>query len=269
MSSSNLRLRCTIREGSCFPSRRNASFTPDTNTSSHTTTRAGEPCNRRVQTPRTRRPARNLRTRTGPKPRSFRQTTSERLDGDRRRLGRHRGFPRMPPPPRPPALGLSPIRYIPCAAAALPHKHIAHINRGASRSLLSTHRFAASVHITAAHHKPWGVPLTPRTHPLSDLSLLNPSPRIVPLEPSPRPASAHPAHTPEPVPVQDSVALAQTHDAAQRIRRNFRVAANSSTNRRAARQLHSRKPWGVPLTRPSSNFGVLAIKVLPATYSHI
>ena len=160
MSSSNLRLRCTIREGSRFPSRRNGSFTPDTNTSSHTTTRAGEPCNRRVQTPRTRRPARNLRTRTSPKPRSFRQTTSERLDGDRRRLGRHRGFPRMPPPPRPPALGLSPIRYIPCAAAALPHKHIAHINRGASRSLASTHRFAASVHITAAHHKPWGVPLT-------------------------------------------------------------------------------------------------------------
>ena len=160
MSSSNLRLRCTIREGSCFPSRRNASFTPDTNTSSHTTTRAGEPCNRRVQTPRTRRPARNSRTRTSPKPRSFRQTTSERLDGDRRRLGRHRGLPRMPPPPRPPALGLSPIRYIPSAATALPHKHIAHINRGASRSLPSTHRFAASVHVTAAHDKPWGVPLT-------------------------------------------------------------------------------------------------------------
>ena len=200
MSSSNLRLRCTIRERSCFPSRRNASFTPDTNTSSHTTTRAGEPCNRRVQTPRTRRPARNLRTRTSPKPRSFRQTTSERLDGDRRRLGRHRGFPRMPPPPRPPALGLSPIRYIPCAAAALPHKHIAHINRGASRSLASTHRFAASVHITAAHHKPWGVPLT-----LSRALILSPTsvcatPRRGLCPSSPRPAQPPP--TPRTLPNQ-------------------------------------------------------------------
>ena len=199
MSSSNLRLRCTIREGSCFPSRRNASFTPDTNTSSHTTTRAGEPCNRRVQTPRTRRPARNLRTRTSPKPRSFRQTTSERLDGDRRRLGRHRGFPRMPPPPRPPALGLSPIRYIPCAAAALPHKHIAHINRGASRSLLSTHRFAASVHITAAHHKPWGVPLTPRALILSPTSVCS-TPRRGLCPSSPRPAQPPP--TPRTLPNQ-------------------------------------------------------------------
>ena len=248
MSSSNLRLRCTIREGSCFPSRRNASFTPDTNTSSHTTTRAGEPCNRRVQTPRTRRPARNSRTRTSPKPRSFRQTTSERLDGDRRRLGRHRGLPRMPPPPRPPALGLSPIRYIPNAATALPHKHIAHINRGASRSLPSTHRFAASVHVTAAHHKPWGVPLT-----AAHASSLRPqsaqplaadcAPRAL-APPSLRPPRAHSRTSPG----------ARFHRACSDTRRGpknppqFCVAAHSSTNRGAARQLHSRIPWAVPLT---------------------
>ena len=133
MSSSNLRLRCTIREGSCFPSRRNASFTPDTNTSSHTTTRAGETCNRRVQTPRAHRPARYSRTSTDPKPRSFRQITSERLDGDRRRLRRHRGIPQMPPSPRPSALGPSPIRYMPCAALQLLHSSNLTVNRGASR----------------------------------------------------------------------------------------------------------------------------------------
>ena len=135
MSSSNLRLRCTIHKGSRLQSRRNAGFTPDTNTSSHTTTRAGEPCNRRVQTPRAHRPAEYLRTRTDPKPRSFRQTTSERLDGDRRRLRRHRGLPQMPPSPRPSALGLSPIKYMPYASVAL-HKFChPRINRGASRRL--------------------------------------------------------------------------------------------------------------------------------------